>query len=289
MAADSKKTSDNEEEEVITVKTGDTLKSAELAKNDDPDPADPPKKSFVPDLKAEPAAEDAPKVTSFGLIDSDKPAEDASAKSKVPTIAQADTGSVPEKDIMSTDFSKDSVNKWIENYDETNKTPEKKEGKSFFKIFLIILLVLSLLAIITGGFLYYQKNMTKKTGDEGDTEPTSTPTITITPTTTPGATESGEVKFSDYSIQILNGSGIPGEAGKVKDLLASAKFKKTDTANADNYDYEDTEVKLKENTPSKVYDKIEELLKSTYSVAKSDTKVASSSSYDVIIIVGTKK
>jgi uncharacterized protein YxeA len=224
-------------------------------------------------------------VSSFGLIDDKKANMEIKTK---PEEKKEEATPIPTEPQKSGDVSATEVNKWIENYDETNQP--KKEGKSVFKVILFILLGLSLVAIIAGGFLYYQKNMSKT---KTEVTPTSTPqeSPTAAPTEKP-ASPSGtvsKVKFSDYSINLLNGSGIPGEAGKAKALLADAKFKKIDTSNAASYDFTDTEVQLKDNVPSEVYDKIAELLGSKYTVVKSDTVLKSTSLYDVVITIGVEK
>jgi hypothetical protein len=278
--------------EVVTVKT-----ESDSVKTDTPDK----KTSSEDDLtveeedKSEKKEAEVPdlaqkKVTSFGLIDTDKAKEDLGVEEKEDTPIISETKeSMEEKpttEEKKENISQNEVNKWIENYDEVNKPTEKGEKKGF-KIVLIILLVLSFLAILAGGFVYYQKNISKRVGMATETPTPQVTAPTQAPTETPSP--SAEVKLSDYNIQILNGSGIPGEAGSAKDLLSSLDFNKIDTGNADNYDYTDTEVSLKEDISNQVYNEIKDKLDSTYTVVKSDSSVLSTSSYDVIIIVGTKK
>jgi hypothetical protein len=235
---------------------------------------------------------DVKKVTSFGLIDSDKPKSDLGLEENKDTSIISETKDTMEESTPSEEkkeVSKDEVNKWIENYDEVNKPTEKGDKKGF-KIILIILLLLSFFAILVGGFLYYQKNISKK---EVTTEAKPTPTVEVqvSPTETP-ATDSGKisnVKLSNLNVQILNGSGIPGQAGGVKTLISTLNFKKIDTGNADNYNYTDTEVSLKDSIPTSVFDQIKTKLVNTYNVVQSKNAVSKTSSYDIIIIVGTKK
>lgn len=262
----------NDEPEVITIKTSDSPKKAEDVSSIATDEEKPKEE------KAE-----TPKVTSFGLIDTTNKFEEKEDKSTSSTTETTEKN--PQK---SGEISKEEVNKWIENYDESPK-PEKPGGKKVFKIILFALLGLSLVAIIAGGIIYYQKATSKNEKREVQTQPTPSQESVTTPSPATESATPSEIKFSNYTVQIQNGSGIPGEAGKVKELLVSAKFKKIDTGNASSYDYKDTEVELKDGVPSAVYDKIENLLKNTYTVVKSSEAVKDASAYDAIIVVGVRK
>ena len=74
-------------------------------------------------------------------------------------------------------------------------------------------------------------------------------------------------------------------ASLIEDLGAS----EPNTGNADSYDYTTTTVSLKESVPSKLFESIKKNLSEEYIVEKSDTPLEEDSSYDIIIIVGTKK
>ena len=94
--------------------------------------------------------------------------------------------------------------------------------------------------------------------------------------------------MSEYKIEVQNGSGIAGEAGIVSEILEAEGFSEIETANADSYEYKQTEVKLKEETSEKVYEVVERALNSDYSIVKSDEVLSSDSDFDVIIIVGER-
>jgi len=125
-------------------------------------------------------------------------------------------------------------------------------NKKLLIVFLIILLLSSL--ILSGIFFYRSRTKLKN-------EPEATPAPVVETSPTPEAAPSPmpdtEVKLSDYSVQILNGSGLAGEAGFVEKILATEGFDKIDTGNADSYDYTDTQVELKENTPETVFETID--------------------------------
>ncbi len=231
-------------------------------------------------------------LTSFSLLDSDKkePEEKTDMQENIKETSQNESvipstsGDIPLKS------SQDEVNKWIENYDEKGGA-EKKKGSGFFKTFLIILTVLSLAAVIAGGVYYYQKNIAGGNKEEqkeevGEKQEVQQPTAT--PTEEP-VKETVKVDYSKYTLQVLNGSGIPGEAGKAKDLLKSLKFKSVLTGNASSYDFEKTTISLKENVPNQVFTEIKDLLSDTYDLESKAATSEDSSKYDVVVTVGQRK
>ena len=138
---------------------------------------------------------------------------------------------------------------------------------------------------LTGGILYSRsainsEDIRSKANETQETE--ITPTITIAP-----VEEVEEIDLSKYKLQVLNGSGIAGQAGAVDELLQAEGFAESDMDNADSYDYQDTEIQLKSGTPKEVYDSIERALNSDYQVVKGDA-LDKDSNFDVIVIVGQK-
>ena len=103
------------------------------------------------------------------------------------------------------------------------------------------------------------------------------------------STDSTESDLADYSIKVLNGSGEKGEASSVRSLLITEGFSEIDTANADNYDYTDTEVSLKGDVPNSIFNTIESVLGDIYTVLLDSDPLTDDSDYDVVIIVGQKQ
>jgi len=114
--------------------------------------------------------------------------------------------------------------------------------------------------------------------------PTATPEPAETPSPTPEPEE--EVDVSTLSVQVLNGSGVSGAAGAVRDILLSNEFVGVDIGNADTGGNVETVVRTKAVVPQAVFDLLEELL-DEYSVEKGD-ELDSGSSYDVVIILGRR-
>lgn len=101
------------------------------------------------------------------------------------------------------------------------------------------------------------------------------------------ASPTTDVDKAAADIRVLNGSGIAGKASAVKDFLEGLGWTVASIGNADNYEFENTQIRFKEG-----FEKYESVLKedmsSDYSVATSDDPLESSDSADIEITVGTK-
>ena len=128
-----------------------------------------------------------------------------------------------------------------------------------------------------------------KRGGGGETglEPTPTARVemaeepTETPTPTPG------VKKETISIEVLNGTGIAGEAGKVKTLLSGLGYKEIEAGNAEAYDYEATEVSFASDFPEAYKEEIIDKLKTTFKSVKTTT--GSTGKFNVVIVTGLRE
>lgn len=244
------------------------------------------------------------KLSSFKLADIEETVEKPATEEKTADAEEVETEpeetpstetseeKLPEvKPIEKPQDSKDKAEDWLEDVKpEDQEGSEEGEGGSKKKIFLIILLLVILAGVVAGGIYYYQTSLSEKT----EVQKVEEQGQVVGPTEAPAeeeeeATQSAEIVAGDYSVNILNGSGIAGEAGKVKTLLEGAEFEEIDTGNAVSYDYVETEVSLKKDTPKGVYDLVKDALESDYIVSKSETELDEDSDYDVGVIVGSKK
>ncbi|KKU08879.1 MAG: Transcriptional regulator [Candidatus Woesebacteria bacterium GW2011_GWB1_45_5] len=171
---------------------------------------------------------------------------------------------------------------WAE---ETTSTPPSDNtvtislSKKLFWLFLFLIVG----ALVVGGFFYYKSKV-----GEDPTGTTESPQATTSPEATATPTPAEEVKLDSLKVNILNGSGIPGEAGKVQALLEEAGFAEFETGNADNYNYTITEVTLKKGVSSAAFDAVKEAL-DEYNVVKQEDTLDEDSESDVEIVTGTKK
>lgn len=305
MVADKDK-KDNEEAEVIEVKTSRkaTKKKPEKEKPSkdtvEEDSGEEKDEVITEEVKEEKkdseeasdSAKAAPEaVSSFSLLDSDKSGDDSPTaetekpdkKEEIHTIEKGESGT--EK-LASTEDVKD----WLKDVksDETDSQEETKtEGKGK-KIFFVILILAVFAGAVGGGIYYYQTKVALKPSKP---QPVVKPIVQPTNTPTPTAAEETreQINPAEYSVNVLNGSGIPGEAGTVKDLLSIQGFEDIKTGNAKTYDYESTEVSLKPDTPQAVYRSIKEALSKFYIVIISDTELDEDSPYDIVVTVGSDK
>lgn len=155
--------------------------------------------------------------------------------------------------------------------------PPKTLGFGRLLVGLGILLVI--VAAASGGYLFLKN----RSQEEKTSMLTPIPTFFI-----PSPTQQ-EVNLSEYKVQVLNGSGISGRAGQVRDVLVSIGFLEDQitAGNAASYTFKDTEVEMKSSVSTAVLQKIQQALLE-YNVVKKDT-LGGDSSYDIVITIGTKK
>lgn len=144
---------------------------------------------------------------------------------------------------------------------------------------VIIIPGIFLLGALLGGIFFYQGSVNRKAS------PTPSQVAEVTPP--PSTPEPKEVDIGKYSISILNGSGIKGEAGKAQDILEKAGFKVSSTGNASNYNYTETIIQAKSSIEEQFITKLKETLGETYKVASKIQSLSSSSKDEVVVIVGS--
>jgi len=97
-----------------------------------------------------------------------------------------------------------------------------------------------------------------------------------------------EANLADYKIKVLNGSGIAGEAAKLKDLLEQEGFSVESTGNADKNDYEKTVIKTNKEVSPDVIKKLNEFLQKSYTVSEVED-LAGTEENNILIIIGREK
>lgn len=250
--------------------------------------------------------EETPRISSFSQLDSAASSEKENVE-EVPTETKekpelpstdSDAPSTPPMDTPTENTSSDDpkmssgdVKDWLKDIRPDTTKDVQKGGGFNFKLFFVFVLIFALLGALVGGIFYYKQNVSLQSpADNTDTMtdeiPTETPANdTVTPTT------EVSVDLTKYSVNVLNGSGIKGEAGKVQSLLTKAGFAedKVDAGNANSYDHTTTSVSLKKAVPDEVFNKIKEALGSGYTVEKAVATLNDSSSHDIEIVVGNNK
>lgn len=169
--------------------------------------------------------------------------------------------------------------------------PAYVEKTSHKKRWIVIFFVVLILIIIGLGALYLLGGSVKHTSLP--TNPIPTETMSASPTsqastsaqlgTTPTASPTAAVKPTSLSVAVLNGSGIPGAAGKIANALTSAGFTDVTTGNAKAYTYTGVTVYAKNNADLQ---QVQKVITAADSSVKVSASVDSTIPTDVEVIVG---
>lgn len=243
--------------------------------------------------------EESKSVTSFSQLDTDttksadtvEPAAKAPGENKPLDLTKEPETAPLESEQAAEETSSEEIKDWLKDVrPDTTKEVQKSGGELNVKVLFIFLLVLALIGAAVGGVFYYKSNVNKDTSNESNTAPPSVPQTTSAPSPTQAVSATPvPADLSEYKVTVLNGSGIPGTAGTVRSALEEGGFEGVTTGNASSYDFNSTEVSMKENTPEAVFNKIKELLEDNYPIVLSEDNLPENSNYDVVITVGVKK
>lgn len=124
---------------------------------------------------------------------------------------------------------------------DLNIPSKSKSGKK--PVILVIILILLLIV----GFLLFKNKSSIKKMVMGAPAPTPAPTETPTPSPTPQA-----LIRSDWSFEILNGSGVTGQAKKIADQIKNLGYSVIKKGNADKQTYTQTQVQVKSDFKDKI-------------------------------------
>lgn len=158
--------------------------------------------------------------------------------------------------------------------------PQKKNA--VVRPLLIGLGVIILAATLVSAVFLYKQN---GSGDGPSlVEPVASKPSPIVPIGEPTTTPA--LERSELKIKILNGSGVTGLAGKAKSLLEEKGYGLIETGNADNFDYEETVVRVRADESS-LLDMLMEDLGQEYTVSSESAQtLESDSEFDAVIILG---
>lgn len=191
--------------------------------------------------------------------------------------------------------------------DETASFPRASQmhGSRKPKAILILIGVLVLLGLLVFAGTRFLGTGTEEAEDNDEVLPTAVIAPSSTPEPTPDedptpteaeeedeeedpsptkAASGSSIDKSGLVIQVLNGSGISGEAGKVQTVLEGAGYSNITTGNADSFDHQDVSISVK-STKANFLKALETDLSESYTIGDTDTNLTSSD-YDVVIIVG---
>ncbi|MEK7534427.1 MAG: LytR C-terminal domain-containing protein [Patescibacteria group bacterium] len=199
-----------------------------------------------------------------------------------PSSPDAKSGIVLQESVGSR------MNTSVKLNESTSIPPQDLEPQKKSKSWIVLVVILVMLAAVGGALYYFRTKAVKEIAKEEKF--TLSPTQSqVTPTVYP-ATESAKLKvdYSKYEIRVLNGSGITGEASRVKDSLEEEKFVVKNIDNADASDYGKTVIKAKKDVSKEYLDKLKKQIEKKY-VLDMEEELTESADVDVVIIIGNKK
>lgn len=157
--------------------------------------------------------------------------------------------------------------------------PSEKSGKGKT---LLVLGVLALVGVL--GYLVYRSASTRSP----QPSPTSLATLPAVETPSPTATAMAKpVDKNKVKIQVLNGTGIPGEAAYVQTQLKNLGYTNITLGNATVQNATVTVVTFSKSLAQELVDEITKKLKNIYDEV--EVKTSSSASADVLVVTGLRK
>jgi len=175
--------------------------------------------------------------------------------------------------------SADPLTEFKEKMTEEEKSPISDTSSKKNYMWPILLVFIITILLLVGVFLY--RNETN-TGNKINV-------VTLSPTPATAAPEPTRIiDLAKYEIEILNGSGIDGEASRQKASLTAEGFTISSVGNADNSDYIDTIIKAKAEVNKDFIARLKNVLNSSFTVGEAES-LSENSSVPVVVIIGTKK
>lgn len=168
----------------------------------------------------------------------------------------------------------------------SDREGEKRGGSKLLKNLLFMLVIIVITAVITGVgfFLYFSRSQQEQANKK------ATATITPTEEVSPSATSTPKVALeSKYSLQILNGSGTPGAAAKLQTALEDKGYTVGGVGNADKSTYTDTVIQIKKSVEKAYTNALVTLLTEKSYIATISSELKDSDTYDVIVVIGSKR
>lgn len=119
------------------------------------------------------------------------------------------------------------------------------------------------------------------TGGQEEMLPSSTPIPSPTPTVT-------AVDKSSIAVQVLNGTGTAGQAGRVKTALEELGFTEVETGNATDKENVTTIVQFAKNIDETTKDEVVAALKETFSTVET-ASIEADSKFQIVVTTGEEK
>lgn len=168
---------------------------------------------------------------------------------------------------------------------DTEEIEEEIEEKpKIGKLLWIVIPTTLLVGALAGGIITYFSGVSKI-----DTVGEPTPVATISPDVEETSTPEPEasLKREDLKVQVLNGSGVAGAAGKVQSFLQDLGYVEVAVGNASSSDFTATEISIKKDK-NDYLDMLIDDLSDSYTVDEDTATLSATSTYDVVVTLGSK-
>jgi len=239
---------------------------------------------------AEPAAvsatqeESLPVVTQVvEVVEEEIPVGEPEAAASVQEEAPApEEPEVSEKEPTAESVTrKEKVEELYQQVKEPSVMPEISvhKNKPITSIFVWAIVTI-FVALLTGGILFAAAKKTSPVSLFARPTPTPTATPIATPTPTLAT-----IDKTSFEIQVLNGGGTAGAAGKMKTFLEEKGYKVASTGNTDEYTYTTTEIHGK-TTMKDAIANLQADLAGTYTMGTVAADLSASASAAAEVIVG---
>lgn len=167
------------------------------------------------------------------------------------------------------------------------QNPPKPKSKMSVLIFIILGIIL-----LIGAAVFF----ISRSSNQAVASPSPTSFFSVSsPTPIPSPSESASASASptssdkaDISVEILNGTGVPGEAAFLQGQLKSMGFEDIKTANGSSQSETATTVTFARSVPESIQDELEAKLKTLYTEVKVSTS-STLSGIDIRILTGLRK
>lgn len=187
--------------------------------------------------------------------------------------SQSENAETVNVDMVAVEVSSDSEQPVV--HDETPNNPhadafegdpnqESDDGRKKWILNLLIILFGAVLVVL---LYFYLQSLRLGHPPQKPAVPTVSETQ-VKPTVTPIEVTLTKKDLAKYPIEVLNGSGIRGEAAKVQELLEGSDYVVSDIGNANNSKYEETVIQYGAKVPKEFVDMLYKELGKTYIVKK---------------------
>lgn len=250
--------------------------------------AEPKVKYELPQVEEKPGqpVKESEEVSPASSIEESPPSSPLDVSSPPSQEPQEETVTESEPTTQAVGLSEDVLSDESEAPDSITPQEESPGGNRFILIGLVIIVVCTLIA---GGIYVYQKAMKEasKPPEASETTPPPTSPAEKESEASPTPSLAAELKREDLKIQVLNGTGVPGVAAKAQAYLEGLGYQGIGAGNADNYDYEETEISIKADK-EEYLDLLLADLESEYTVSTQTAALDEASDFDAVVTIGKK-